>query len=206
MNRANTNRKARRMTGPLTRQAVKSMIKSSINSTEEAKVVQVGASGNTSVSGAIVGLTSPIVQGTDTGQRTGLKVVLKKMSVYFQATINASATSDRVRFIVFADTENQNALPNVTDVLASASVASFLNIANEQSNRFKILCDKVIQLNTAGSAGSYVKIDIPVRNWPVHYAGNTGYGRNNVFLLEISDTPTNLATFAMTSETRYTDA
>ncbi len=190
----------------VSRGAIRQMIRSSIRSTEELKISQSGTSGSTSVSGAVAGITNAITNTTTgIGDRVGLKITVKDLKYRFQTTINALATSDRVRFIIFADTQNQNALPSVADVLASASVTSFYNLANEAAGRFKILLDKVIQLNTAGSAGAYVNGTIKL-NWPVYYAGGTNYGRNNLFFLEISDTPTNLATFAASFEVHFTDA
>ncbi len=193
--------------GALTKGLVRQMIRSSVTASEEVKINQSGTSGSTSVAGAIAGITNSITNSTTgIGDRVGLKILVKDLKYRFQTTINPLSTSDRVRLIVFADTQNQNALPSVADVLATASVTSFYNLANEAAGRFRILLDRVIQLNTAGAAGGYISGTIRMGNWPVFYAGGTNYGRNNIFYLEISDTPTNLATFASSFEVHFTDA
>jgi hypothetical protein len=184
---------------------VKQMIRSSIASNTELKIAQNGANGSTSTAGAIAGITNIIVQDDTVGGRTGEKIIVKSLTCKFQATINVASTSDRVRCLIFADTENQNAIPLVIDVLASANVNSFPNIGYEAASRFKIFYDETFQLNTAGAAGCFKTFKVPIKNWPVYYSTNTGLGRNNLFFLEISDTAT-LATFAFTSEIRYTDA
>lgn len=192
--------------GLVNKSVVRQMIKSSLANVVESKISQGGTSGNMAVAGAIAGITNVISQDDTVAGRTGDKIVVQSLVFKFQATINASATSDRARVIIFADTENQNALPAVTDVLATAALNSFLNVGNHAGSRFKILYDQTYQLNTAGAAGIFRTVRVPLKNWPVYYNTTTGYGRNNIFFLEISDTPTNLATFAFSSEVRFTDA
>jgi len=184
---------------------VKQMIDSKLRSVEEVKINHSGTSGNTSVAGAVAGITNNIVNNLGISDRVGLKIAVTQLNIRFQCTINALSTSDRVRLIVFADTQNENALPTVSDVLESASVTAHYNLANLTAKRFKILLDTVLQLNTSGSAGTYKHYQIPMGKWPVFYAGGTGYGRNNIFFLEISDTPTNLASFAIANEVLYLD-
>jgi len=186
---------------------VRQMISSAVRRDEELKSSVIGSNGNTSVAGAIAGITNNITNST-TGlsDRVGLKIIARTLEWKFQATINTLATSDRVRLIIFADTTNQNALPSVSDVLSTASVQSFINQPNLINGRIKILLDRTFQLNTAGNAGCFATGKIKLGAWPVYYAGGTNYGRNNIFFLEISDTPTNLATFAFNSEVRFTDA
>lgn len=191
---------------PVSKAAVRQMIRSSIANNVELKIAQGGTNGNTSTSGAIAPITDIIVQGDTVGQRAGDKVIVKSLAIKYSATINVAATSDRVRFMVFADTENQNATPLVIDVLATANVNSFPNIGYEAAGRFKIFYDQIHQLNTAGGAGIFKAATVPIKNWPVYYSSTTGTGKNNLYFLEISDTGTNLATFSFTTEIRYTDA
>lgn len=191
---------------PVTKAAVRQMIRSSIANNTELKISQGGTNGNTSTSGAIAGITDIISQGDTVGLRTGDKILIKSMTIKYSATINTAATSDRVRFMVFADTENLNTTPAVIDVLATANVNSFPNIGYEAAGRFKIFYDQTHQLNTAGGAGIFRTATVPIKNWPVYYSTTTGVGKNNLFFLEISDTGTNVATFSFTSEVRYTDA
>lgn len=192
--------------GSLSKSVVKQMINSSIAARTESKISQSSTSGAMSVAGAIAGITNVIVQDDTVSGRTGDKIIVQSLDVKWQATINSSATSDRARLIIFADTENQNALPAVIDVLASAAANSFPNVGYLAAKRFRIFYDNTFQLNTAGAAGMFRTIKVPIKNWPVYFSSTTGYGRNNLFFLEISDTPTNLATFAISTNLRYTDA
>jgi hypothetical protein len=173
---------------------------------EEVKIFLGTNSGNTSVAGAVVVALNGIVQGTGLADRLGQKITVRELQMRFQATINGSATSDRVRLLCIADTQNQNAIVTIGDVLATASTGGFYNSAALLSKRFRVFYDRVFQMNTAGNAGFHREVVIPTGNFPVYYSGSTGYGRNCIFWIVISDTPTNVATYALTSQVRFTDA
>jgi hypothetical protein len=186
--------------------SVKKAVRSALREYEEVKIFLGTNSGSTSVSGVVAVGLNGIVQGPGLADRVGQKISVQELQMRFQATINGAATSDRVRLICVADTQNQNAIVNVTDVLASASTGAFYNSPNLLSKRFKVFYDRVFQMNTAGNAGFHSEVTIPTGSYPVFYAGSTGYGRNCLFWIVISDTPTNLATYALTVQVRYTDA
>ncbi len=84
-----------------------------------------------------------IVQGFDENDRIGRKCVIKglfiKGTVFLASTTAAASTSDRLRVIVYLDKQSNGATATVTDILETAIIDSFRNLAN--SGRFQILSD-----------------------------------------------------------------
>ncbi len=189
----------------VTRSRIRQMIKQNTRSLAESHILQTGTSGSTATAGVVTGITSNIVQGDGLSDRTGSKITVNRINAYFHTTIHASAITDRVRLIVFSDTQNSNATPSVADVLTAASVSSYQNPANEIANRFRIYYDKTHQLNTAGSAGTQTSFTMKCGDYPVYYSSSTGSGRNNIYYLLISDTATTVASFTINFEVRFLD-
>lgn len=188
-----------------TKMVTAAQVRAMIRSSEELSMYTATASGNTAIAGAVTSMTGPIVQGDDTTNRRGEVICVKSIEFRFACAINAVATTDRVRLIIFCDTQNQNAVPNVSDVISVSSVQSPYSIANKVANRFSIMYDSVIQLNVSGSAGAN-RVFVVKPNRKVFYSGNTGNWKNAFFYLIISDTPTNVATYALGYTIRFTDS
>jgi len=192
--------------GVANRRMVNRAVRKALRKNEEMKIFLGTNSGTTSVSGAVVVALNGIVQGSGLSDRVGQKITVHELQMRFQATINAVATSDRVRVLCVSDTQNQNAIVGVTDVLAHASTGAFYNSTNLLAKRFKVYYDRVFQINTSGNAGFHREVVIPTGDLQVYYSGATGYGRNCLFWIVISDTPTNLASYALTAQVRFTDS
>ncbi len=210
MARATMNRmKQRRVTSGsrvVTERHLKAALRSHDLATRERKVFSATTSGTCSVAGVVGNLSGSIVQGDDVEQRNGQQILLNHCWFSFQATMNSLATSDRVRFLVFYDTQNQNSVPSVADIFDSASVVSPYNVTNKLANRFKVYIDHTFQLNTSGNAGKHQVFTVKTGELPLYFAGSTGNGRNGLFFLIISDTPTNLATYALGVQLRFFDS
>ncbi len=98
-----------------------------------------------------------VAQGTAEQERIGRQITLHNISIkgHFNLAENATESADFCRFIVFLDTQC-NGTPAVTaDILESASVHSFRNLA--KARRFTILQDLhfPINSNNADAASNY---------------------------------------------------
>lgn len=118
------------------------------------------------------GFTNPnllngVAQGTTATTRLGRRIVMK--SLFIRATIRLAATTageSTVRFLVVYDKQTNAVAANNADVFeVPANIMSPMNLGN--SNRFKVLCDKVIPCLGATGPSSivfqkYIKMNHPV--------------------------------------------
>lgn len=160
-----------------------------------------------------------IAQGAGESERVGRKCTLKQINIRGVASLasvtNYNATVDRLRFIVYWDKQTNGATAAVTDILETAEIQSFNNLANK--NRFRILCDKTMVVGTTGGAastGAYVfaEAKTPFQfykklNIPLEFDGATGalteQRSNNIGVLAISDDGNTLLEYNV--RVRYAD-
>lgn len=150
-----------------------SRIKGSIKPREELKfvdtVITATASSANYTAAGVVTLLNGIAQGDDYSARDGRQATMKsvalKTTVYYIAN---GTTPGAARTMLVWDNAANGALAAVTDILASASAASFPNINNAQ--RFTILRDYVVELGglsitatqTYSQAPAVQKVDLYV--------------------------------------------
>ncbi len=101
--------------------------------------------------GAITGSINLVPQGIAENQRIGRKIQVRSIACRWwynlpilqdQADIGSG---DTLRIIVFLDRQANGANAAVTDILETAQIESYLNLANK--NRFQILMDRKFTLN-----------------------------------------------------------
>jgi hypothetical protein len=145
-----------------------------------------------------------IPQNTTESGRIGRKVMLTKLfmqgHILIPTTATNSETSDIVRLILYQDKQCNGAAATVTDILESADILSYRNLAN--SGRFIVLADKkwVISCSTGsgnGTTDSYTeaykafKINKMLKV-PLEYDSTTGaiteLRSNNIGVLAITET------------------
>lgn len=160
-----------------------------------------------------------IPQGTTESERIGRKCTLKTISIKGQtikaATTTVNGTADRVRWIIYLDTQTNGGAATVLNILETADIESFRNLA--ESSRFKILYDRTIATNChAGSGdagedfGRYVyNFNFNKRcNIPLEFSSTTGVitelRSNNIGILIISE-DTDLASVKYTCRVRFSD-
>jgi len=166
--------------------------------------------------GSIV-LLNGVTQGTDFNQRIGRSVSMKSLLFRFTVEKATGANSDgaTARIILFYDAQTNGAAPAVTDVLATASHLSPMNLNNR--DRFKILADSYLEteafVNTAGviSAGSYcerTKTIYKKMTMECQFSGTTNavgsIATGGIFALFISS-ELNGTGYSVYSRTRFTD-
>ncbi len=190
---------------------VRTMLKSHDVATRELKVTEALDSGNTATSGGTSQITRGIVEGDESYQRSGRVISLKRLELWWQATMNASATTERVRVIVYSDKNSNGATPPLTDILLSVSVLSSYHRHVYQAKRFKILYDVTMPMCINGSNravnGKFVH---NFKNHKVVYDGATDVDASlysgHLFFAIISDTVTNVSTFAFRASVQYNDS
>lgn len=163
-----------------------------------------------------------IPQGTTESQRIGRKCVIKSLFIkgyiLSNATSDENKTSDRMRIIVYQDKQCNGATAAVTDILETAAINSFRNLA--ESGRFKILKDKTYVTGSPGGsyngtndlwAAKYVNLRINFANLniPLEFNSTTGaiteIRSNNIGILALSELGTPSQTLAYTARVRFSD-
>ncbi len=119
----------------------------------EKKFLDLGHNGTPSVTG-ITSIMSIIAQGADESERIGRKTIItdilyKGHFAWGSTTGTAPLTANRVRMLVVQDTQPNKAVFAITDVMETADINSYRNLA--QAKRFNILFDRVY--TRSGSAG-----------------------------------------------------
>lgn len=174
------------------RYAVKgvNLMKGIINS--EIHKHDVSAAGNPSTSAGITLLTGTN-QGDDVNNRQGNSSLAKYLTFNHSVTMNTSATATQVRLILFVDGDNDGQTPTAAELLTDpTNLMSSINA--DYSSRFTILYDKHYFLSINGDRIDGDKFYKPL-NFHIKYTGATGstdFGRNNIWLYQVSNEVTNV--------------
>ncbi len=96
-----------------------------------------------------------IAQGTGENERVGRKCTVKRIDIQGTWIMSSTATTasgqQKVRVIIYMDKQTNGLTAGVTDLLETATINSFYNLAN--SGRFRILSDKFQSLNATAASG-----------------------------------------------------
>ncbi len=148
-----------------------------------------------------------VPQGVTESDRIGRKMTIKRLDItgdIIMGPLAGSATGsfDRVRVIVYLDKQANGATAAVTDILETADILSYRNLAN--SGRFVVLSDKIQNMvltaggGDVGGADSNFPAVIKTYkmgkscNIPVEFSATTGaiteVRSNNIGMLAIAET------------------
>lgn len=201
-----TRKNYRRRPTPSVRKVARSVrfLKSVVNT--ERKFIDTGVlSSGVNNTGTVV-YFSGVAQGTD--QQTRIGNSIKAMQVYVRGSMvmSASATTTIVRMILIRDNNNQGTTPLVGDILATADVNAQLSQFN--GKRFTILADRCYNLDINNrrviSYTIFRKLGFHIK-----YGGSSAAPSqqrdNGLFMLIISNEPTNLPSVTYNSRTRFID-
>ncbi len=155
--------------------------------------------------GSVTATVNDIPQGITEITRNGRKCTLRSFHwryTIFLSPVDAQAVPglpDVCRVILFQDKQCNGATAAVTDVLETANIHSFRNLAN--GGRFRILCDKLHTINFEGLASDGAGVVSQARkqmdytfnktlNVPIEFSSTTGaigeIRSNNLGVLLIS--------------------
>lgn len=182
---------------------------------DELKFIDLSAAATLWTTAGVIGILNGVAQGTDFNQRIGRSVSMK--SILFRFNIEKTATDSEgntCRCILFYDAQTNGAAPAVTDVLATASYLSPMNLNNR--DRFKILADCYLQTDAydggapivAGTFTEHCKTIYKKFNMEVQFSGTAAtvgsIATGGVFALFISSENNTLA-YELYSRIRFTD-
>lgn len=156
-----------------------------------------------SSSGAMTNLVQ-IGSGDQSNQRTGNSVLIRNHLFRLRVTKNASAATTIFRYMIIQDTQQiSDSSPSVGDVLDTVDVDSPLNLAN--SGRFKVLVNKTLMLHA--NSPMYHKETYKSMYLHIKFNGTapTDIQKNGLYLLTISDQPTNTPLIDLWSRLGYRD-
>lgn len=124
--------------------------------------------------GVILSSLNLVPQGTDENERIGRKITVYQIS--FNGIITQSSSSDALRIILYLDKQANGANAAVSDILDTADVYSFMNLANRDC--FEILQEWLFGSDTFATSGGAGKafmqqVDIGIEV-PIEFSGATG--------------------------------
>lgn len=154
---------------------------------------------------------SNIAQGDRSIDRDGLKINVKSVWLKGIANMHASASNSWIRVIVFVDKACNGSLPATTGVGGLLEATGVLSFREHQNNyRFRILYDKMIPISSAGRTNTefkfYRKFKKGLR---VQYTDSSAAigdaGNNSLFVMMLSNEPTNGPLVSARARLAYTD-
>ncbi len=171
--------------------------------------------------GTITNLSLNLIpQGVTESTRVGRKCTIKGLFIKGQLFLNevtdGSSSADVARVIIYHDKQANGTTAAVLDILETATLNSFRNLSN--SNRFRILHDKTMNLAIPSAAGNGTtqewgrvmknfKINKKL-SMPIEFSATTGaiteIRSNNIGVLMISSA--GFATVLYTARVRFSDA
>lgn len=157
-------------------------------------------------SGSVIHLTA-IAQGDGDGARTGNSIMVRSVNIKGNLIFNTGASKlfQPVRLIVFQDSQQVgDTYPTTTQLLENATTYSHLN--SDTVGRFKILHNKVYNLNTGANAGIVYQINLPMQSH-VRYNGTAGTDiqKGGLYLLWMSNETVNYPTIDYEARVSYHD-
>lgn len=164
-----------------------------------------------SASGSTISTTPTVIHITATGSgdgesnRTGNSIYVKSYFIRGGFVIDPDIPTSFVRMVIVRDTQQVgDTAPAFNDVFSSNSCFSVVN--DTTKGRFDILCDRVYTLDNSGKRNIAFKCYIPMRSH-VRYNGTatTDIQRNGLYLMFISDQPTDTVSYSYGDRLRYHD-
>lgn len=159
--------------------------------------------------GSMQNLTG-IAQGLTATTRVGDVVQPKRISLTLVAELSTqtSTVAQPVRFILFRDNQQQpDTAPTMNDLLQTPSegILSFINVPQQQ--RFTVLYDKLVPLQSQNLGQWFHKISIDLSKHKMIFNGpnNTDIQKNGIYLLIVGDQLITLPYFKYLGKMTYTD-
>ncbi len=189
---------------------IRQMINGRLENLTERKIhtLATGATAS-SAAGAIIPITQSLVQGDNVTNRSGDKITMKSLRVKIQFDMNILSNSDTIRYILFADTMANRAVPAVTDVLVSATVTSLYEQINLLKRRFHIFAD-IVKTLVITSQTQAIHLDLSYKKeMPIYFGDPTNVAaansKNALFVLVVTDAAANTPLFAFDHQMEYYD-
>lgn len=128
--------------------------------------------------------------GSALNQRVGRHINMIRAEFSTRTGVTATTGIDQdARFLVVLDKQPNGDAPAVTDILDAVTALSQPNLA--YSERFKILADRVFELNASAEPGSrrYVRMTVPLNKVVTYNSGTAGtiadISTNSLYFVQI---------------------
>jgi hypothetical protein len=153
---------------------------------------------------------SELAQGTDYTNRVGDSIKIQRIQCRLRLYQNTGATETTFRAVCFRDLDGYGTLPTTAQVFQTVGTVSAplspYNWLNK--DRFSILYDELIALNSTGQQSEEIVFDLPHAGH-VKYLGTTAAaasdGKGSIYWAFLSDEGTNTPTAALYSRILFTD-
>ncbi len=158
-----------------------------------------------STSGTILTSVNLVPQGNNESDREGRRILIQSFMAYWEVSLPLRTdqadiqSGDIIRIMVLIDHQANGASPIVTDILETAQLNSFRNLAH--TKRFTVIMDKRLAINrfVAATDGTNTSTTPNILkfcrifkklNLPIHFDGTAGIfseiTENNILFLYIS--------------------
>jgi hypothetical protein len=161
----------------------------------------------------VVTCVSQLAQGLTSTDRVGDSIRLQHIEVRGTIIINAAATNTTVRVLVFRDLDGYGTAPTGADVLENVggTVAPNSPYRFNRRERFSILYDEMFQVQsilaqgTSSAAFYYSSAHEGHVKYLAATASAAANGKGSVYVMAISEEPTNTPTYDFYSRILFTD-
>jgi len=152
-------------------------------------------------------LLNGLAKGDDFDTRDGRVVRVKSIQVALLYELSASATFTQLRIMVVLDKQPNEVTMVILDLLDSSALQSFRNLDNRK--RFVILRNEVVNMSISGAQGGYWEYYKKFNLKTVYDDSDAGtivdISTNAIYLVLLSNEPTNLPTVVRSTRVRYID-
>jgi len=161
--------------------------------------------------GGVMTPISLIAEGSDFNQRDGHSI--KAISLELRAAFysNAVAISNVIRLILFLDLEQQGVIPTTAQVLETAAGAAqqpLTSFQHDNTERFVILADELVALNSMGPGAAQRTLRLPLGSH-IRFSGSTAViaaaREGHLFVLIVGDQAVNAPYCGFYSRLSYVD-
>jgi len=163
-----------------------------------------GAAGDALSTGVIIPLID-VAQGDQNGQRTGLSVLCRSLTLRLHLRQNSNNPISMVRYMIIQDTQQvADTNPQVSDVLTSDWMSG-LNV--NTVGRFRILKSQFINLSSAAQPQYFIDDFFDLSNIHIRYNGTLGtdYQSNGFYLVLLGNNSTFPPQYAYNSRFHFYD-
>lgn len=150
-----------------------------------------------------------INSGTASNQRTGRSIKITSWYARIFINFHASAPSTNLRVMLVRDTQVNQTLPAISDILEDVSVLGLMN--RDNGKRFKVLFDKTISANSYITSQAERRHFTKFKKMSMHVkydgsgAGISDITDNELYLVSVSDEVTNTPNIFYRVRVKYVD-
>lgn len=161
---------------------------------------------------AAINILSAIAQGDTYTTRDGQQAVAKGFSMNITFVMNTSATTSRVRHIIFIDTRCAAATPTINNVFDSAVTCVGAINMDTEPGRYVILYDKITTMSISGDSrvvNHHIELpaiqDLPLQYNTVGGSAATSCVGPHLFQILMSSEATNTVSYVYQTRLLFED-